>query len=637
MGRPFEKELGNLEKTYNWSLNANISPFENFIENSLDRNMLIVGSGGSLSACYLAEQLHELCGSMSKHITPLELLYSRKIIRSSNVLFISAGGRNKDILSAFNTSIEEEPKAIFGLCMREKTKLSLEAKKYSISEVLELKLPSGKDGFLATNSLLAYFVVLVRAYQRFFENTFPKKIILDKNYLDNINDFVSKINPETTISVLYGGWGTSVAVDLESKFTESALGNLHTADYRNFGHGRHHWFAKRGKNSAIVALVTPKEKQIAEKTLSLLPSTINKLIIDSNETSPIASIELLMKSFYFINQIGKMNKIDPGRPGVPSYGSRLYHINLNTFYAKNKKSKFTKQKEFAIKRKANINDLSQLSESDLRIWSDAYDNFIKNLNQAKFGGIVFDYDGTLCSGNKEERFNKPCNEIDNELLKLLKNDILIGIATGRGKSVREALQKSIPQKYWNKVVIGYYNGSDIGLLNDNKCPDKTREMNPSLIEIKNLLEKDKLLSRKIKTDPRPDQLTVDIIDKSINIYIIIDFITRANIKNIKVVESSHSLDIITQNVSKLNLVNYCRNVLKEQAKDVNILCIGDRGRWPGNDYQLLNETFSLSVDEVSQNLRTCWNLVKEGNKNVIGILEYLRKLNFNNNMVLIKF
>src|SRR3954471_4703185 len=54
-------------------------------------------------------------------------------------------------------------------------------------------------------------------------------------------------------SVLFSPSLAAAAADLESRFIEGALGNLHAADWRNFGHGRHHWMAKRPSETGIVA------------------------------------------------------------------------------------------------------------------------------------------------------------------------------------------------------------------------------------------------------------------------------------------------------------------------------------------------------------------------------------------------
>ncbi|MGD5648131.1 hypothetical protein QUS91_22645, partial [Xanthomonas citri pv. citri] len=77
----------------------------------------------------------------------------------------------------------------------------------------------------------------------------------------------------STTVVLHSPNARVGAIDLESKFTEAAIGNLHYADWRNFAHGRHHWLAKRRRESAIIALIGDDEP-LAERTLALIPDDI---------------------------------------------------------------------------------------------------------------------------------------------------------------------------------------------------------------------------------------------------------------------------------------------------------------------------------------------------------------------------
>ena len=63
-----------------------------------DPALYIVGSGGSLSVCHYIAALYQSHGMMAKAVTPLELYYSRQALRNSNVLFISATGKNTDSL-----------------------------------------------------------------------------------------------------------------------------------------------------------------------------------------------------------------------------------------------------------------------------------------------------------------------------------------------------------------------------------------------------------------------------------------------------------------------------------------------------------------------------------------------------------
>ena len=66
--------------------------------------------------------------------------------------------------------------------------------------------------------------------------------------------------------------------------------------------------------------------------------------------------------------------------------------------------------------------------------------------------------------------------------------------------------------------------------------------------------------------------------------------------------------------------------LRARVGDAPILTIGDRGRWPGNDYELLQEKFSLSVDETSVDPQTYWNLASVGQRGTAVTLEYLNGL-----------
>src|SRR5262249_53339365 len=93
------------------------------------------------------------------------------------------------------------------------------------------------------------------------------------------------------------------------------------------------------------------------------------------------------------------------------------------------------------------------------------------------------------------------------------------------------------------------------------------------------------------------------------------------------VESSHSLDVLAPGVSKQLVVEACKSAAAMRGNPVDALCIGDRGRWPGNDYVLLSNPYSLSVDTVSPDPDTCWNIAPAGCRGVQATLAYLRAIN----------
>jgi hydroxymethylpyrimidine pyrophosphatase-like HAD family hydrolase len=616
MGKPFGKELEVINETLGWAAELDTTAITEHIASHRDQPYLVVGSGGSLSACHYAVGLLQQKGIVAKALTPLDVFYSRDIINICNVLFISASGGNTDIQLAFKTAVQHDPASIAILCMKQSSPLAKLAQGYSKCRVFEFNQPAGKDGFLATNSLAAFFTILSKCLDEKFTPLMQKTV-------DESHDFIKEIDKDFTYTVLFGGWGESVAVDIESKLTEAALGAALLSNYRNFGHGRHHWFAKRGYNSAIIALITPAEEELARKTLSIVPSEIPRLILSSSYTTSVASIDLLIKSFHFVKQLGIIQNIDPGRPGVPSYGRKLYNLNYGTLLSNRRIT----AADAAIRKKRKASNCSVSTEQVIKSWRSSYDAFVQLLAKAKFGSIVFDYDGTLCPVNNK-LLGVP-ETIGDKLIEILSAGFIVAIATGRGQSVRKEIQRAIPQHLWDNVIVGYYNGSEVSSLGDENAPDRSGTKDPVIKKAYDLLMGRPEL-RDVKLELRPHQITVEIKDK-IDWHCIKDAIRQtiatSGIPDIQVVESSHSLDIISSKfASKRNVIAHC----EEKARALGIpplcLCIGDKGQWPGNDYELLNTPFSLSVDEVSSSHTTCWNIAGIGLYNEGATLHYLNQL-----------
>src|SRR3990172_3025890 len=108
MGMRYEIELQNLNQTYQWALKVPIESLCSFINYSHNLPLVAVGSGGSLTAAYMAALLHQETGMISKAVTPLDFIYSIKSIQNMSVLILSAGGHNSDILSAFRFAATHE-------------------------------------------------------------------------------------------------------------------------------------------------------------------------------------------------------------------------------------------------------------------------------------------------------------------------------------------------------------------------------------------------------------------------------------------------------------------------------------------------------------------------------------------------
>ncbi len=165
LGKPYANELRALAETYSWAMSLDVAQLAGSLSAAQPLPMLVVGSGGSLTAADFAASLHEeYANAVGKAVTPLELDLAVDRLRDVSVLFLTAGGSNPDILGAFKRVVSHEPRRITVVCARTNSKIASLARAYPYVDVFDFDLPCGRDGFLATNSLLAFSALLSRAY-----------------------------------------------------------------------------------------------------------------------------------------------------------------------------------------------------------------------------------------------------------------------------------------------------------------------------------------------------------------------------------------------------------------------------------------------------------------------------------------
>lgn len=632
MGKPFKNELKILPQTIRWAEEQDVVNLSKFLYGENNHLPLVcVGSGGSLSACHYAAQLYQRRnGVLAQAMTPLQLMYAgREIIRGSKLLFLSASGKNKDIINAIKYGVKYNESGMMSLTLHKNNPTEELFERHSKVQRWCEDIPSGKDGFLATNSLAATFTLLCKATLGTKDDVSDHMFQVSNTYSKN-HDF--DLAHMQNFIVLYGALGEPVACDIESKLTEAALGSALLSDYRNFGHGRHHWFAKKGSDSCIIALVSPVERELAYKTIGCLPKDVPVIYIETELEMPKATIDMLLKAFHFVNDLGEVRGIDPGRPGVPGYGRVLY--NLDYFKLINSILPNEKTLDVAVRRK-----LGAAGTENANLWeyySNACQHFVHQLNRGRFTTIAFDYDGTLSAPDHKSRYSTCLREdIKEALIQLLENGAQIVVATGRGKSVGEIFQNSIDNKYWPLIKIGYYNGACLMPLGDESKLEKWKSQ-PIYHELKELSDelRRRLPERCINYDltERNLQLSIEKLKTASDAELLyntcLEIILDKLLKNIHVWRSSHSMDIVVYHeVNKLR-------VIEDAAKT---LCIGDFGSVEGNDYELLTCPASLSVDKVSKNVESCWNIAPSGMKGLDATLYYLSRLIVTNGIIKCKF
>ena len=159
------------------------------------------------------------------------------------------------MLGVCRRMIQQEPSFLNVLCLAKDSPLARLCAEYEFVRCGEAPLDL-RDGFVATNSLLALAIIVSRSYSQLTHQgaDIPQNLEELLQASSGIDRWVEALRETclTTVKrpyllVLHGGGPSmSAAFDLESKCSEAALAAVQVSDYRNFAHGRHHWLAKKG-------------------------------------------------------------------------------------------------------------------------------------------------------------------------------------------------------------------------------------------------------------------------------------------------------------------------------------------------------------------------------------------------------
>ena len=632
MARPYAEEMAKLAETFAWVRAADLKPLRQAVRTAGLSPLRAIGSGGSLTGAHALAALHQRhTGQLAAVATPLEAT-DEPLGPAVATWLLSAGGSNVDIVAVAKTLILREPRQLCVLCGRDTSRLAELCRQHPFVDLMLYPPPTGKDGFLATNSLLGFTALLTRAYTDVFGSSADWRETVDclepllpntSTALEAWESATASLWTRTTTLVLHGPSTRVGAIDIESKFTEAALGHVQLADYRNFAHGRHHWLAKRSETSAVLAFISDADRALAERTLDLLPTDVPQARISFDGDPSAAALASLLAALRVTGWAGISRGIDPGRPGVPTFGRKLYHLPLPRCRRVPGMPRLTSREAAAITRKAGIGLGHLVASGELGRWREALAAFRNRLRDARFAGVVLDYDGTVV--DTRHRSEPPTPEMAAELARLAGAGACVAVATGRGKSVRRDLQRCLPRDIWPLVLIGYYNGAEIALLDDDNAPNGSKNVCAPLRSLSEALRGHPELSKNVCQENRPFQITLQathVMAKGRLWDLVHHVIRLTGADYVGVTRSDHSVDIVAAGVSKLNVVRR----LRETVGDAPILTIGDRGCWPGNDHELLGEPFALGVDEISVDLATCWHLGEAGQRGPTVTLEYLSAL-----------
>lgn len=602
MKRPtYLEELARLGDSYESAQRADVAQLVELQACMGKRPAIFAASGGSLAVAQLAAEVQSATrGALATAITPLALV-SEAPARDASVVVISSRASHPDVSFCLAAARQRHSYPIVLVTHRDPALLKPNVTKYLSDTVhIESVVP---DGFLATNSVLAMATLFVRAADP--ETALPALPWLKRP--------VPAIETDRAL-VLHGPGQRSAAVDLETRLSEIGLASVQVADYRNFAHGRHTGFARNLETTSIVSLAGPATQSLAEAVLSELPDGVRVHRVWTSREGFAGALDLLCASMRMVGETATVAGVDPARPRVPKFGRRLYHQSARRHIAV--------EEADAVGRKLAVAEIPVRS-SLARDVSVSYATWRRELSATRFGGVVLDYDGTMCG--TEDRFSGPLPAVRSEVIRLLAEGCLIGVATGRGFGLHQEFRGWVPQDLWPSVTMGLYNGAAVIGLGD-PVPTADRPACSELERLSHVLRESEFATG-VKIDDRALQVSVQpVTGAGFSIASVLRWVqeglARTGVDGLKVVQSGHSVDVVAATTTKVAVVEAL-----EHRGGKPVLAIGDRGEVGGNDFEMLAaRRWSLTVDRCSGDPTRCWNLSRSGRRGPEALAAYLRGL-----------
>jgi hydroxymethylpyrimidine pyrophosphatase-like HAD family hydrolase/fructoselysine-6-P-deglycase FrlB-like protein len=618
----YEHEPSELALTLAWSKKHDLNPVLELVRILVAHPLIVVASGGSVTAGDFVVRLHQSFARLPAVVlTPYEFIL-RPGDDVSGVLLLSAGGSNPDIVNAARHASEASHPVLSAIIGRAGSPLGSQMRDCRHAERVELDLPVMNDP-LGVNSLLATVTLLSRAYASVFSE---REIDVEIPTLSKRLEGAELGRPR--FDVLAAGWSSPAAHHFTSECNEAALGAAWFTDYRNFAHGGYHALAQRSDETAVVAFVSPECHEVAAMTLELLPKSVPTVVVETTKEGSSGAIELLLLASQLVGAVSARADVDSDQPSVATFARELYDMDISRHrVSASRETRRQRRIDHWIERKVGGAAWGSATDDERTGWRREYEKWASLQRAANVGGVVFDYDGTICE--RDERFSRPGVAIAAALTRLVELGLTLGVASGRGRLLVDALKSLIPEKHWDRVSVGPYNGSLVMSLAE---PFPERQHPVALMrEVGKILQASPLISALAKVSYAGELQVTAIEVKPLPAGMLRRIVLEALagepevLDSVSAQSSGLTVDVIGRGASKRRVVDHLAAQMRSDspADQRQVFAIGDQGSLDGNDFTLLSHSHSLSVHKVSSRFDQCWNLARPGRRGSVAFIDYL--------------
>lgn len=619
----YEHEPGELAQTLTWAKTYNLSSLLELVRGLAVHPLIVVASGGSVTAGDFIVRLHQSFARLPAVVlTPYEFLLQPGD-DVSGVLLLSAGGGNPDIVNAARHASDGNHPVFGAVIGRAGSPLASRMGDSRHSQRIELDLPVTNDP-LGVNSLVATITLLNRAYASVFGGIELEVELPGQRKMREGSELDRRV-----FDVLAAGWSSPAAHHFTSECNEAALGAALLTDYRNFAHGAYHALTQRSGDTTVVAFISPECREVATKTVDLLPSNAPRIVVETTKEGSAGAIELLLLASELIGQFPVRPDDTLARLPVATATRELYTLDVSQYHtvAPHGDTRRRQRIDLWIERKVGGAAWGSASDDVRNRWREEYEKWASLQRAADVGAIVFDYDGTVCEA--DERFHRPSAAIALALTRVLEMGLRLGVASGRGHLLFDALRPLLAERYWERVAVGPYNGAQVMTLADT-LPERVRPLD-LMREAGRILKASPLLSA-VANVSYAGEMQVTLIEAkalpagTLRRMVLESLAVEPEVFDAVTVQATGlTVDVIARGASKRRVVDHlAAQMQSDSSSDMpQVFAIGDQGSLEGNDFSLLSHKHSLSVHRVSSLFDRCWNLARPGRRGSAAFIDYL--------------
>lgn len=335
--------IQDFERVIDYAEQQNVDALRNFIFSDIDKPIIFFGAGGGYNAALYAASLCNLNGRIG--IAKTSMLVNQMsvdLMRKCKFVVISAKGQTVDLISTSKRLLSIiNPENYAALTLQ-----GADDRKNKLCRMLQEEYPQatvlGYDGkvesndpkkpynalfshdeFVGTKKHVAFSVLL---YRCFYDTSDIATKLINEEEEPYIADLQGRKLEEIRYwNLLHGGLGEVAANDLEVRLSEGSLAFPMMTDFKNFTHGRHAFVKEHQHETAIVTFETKQDTRLAEEIITRYHANtemekLPSVRIKSNLSTPLATIELMIKSMYFALDLAIALGINLSKPDAPKLG-----------------------------------------------------------------------------------------------------------------------------------------------------------------------------------------------------------------------------------------------------------------------------------------------------------------------------